>query len=140
MTKISFNLCCTLLCYRPSSRYSSQSSSSCICNAPFFFHFIRERGLGKAIYFLFAICLLMQLSWEKFLTFLPNNGDFPEVSHLLLQVTQQHPGSHGIGGFGESQADLRLCPPVLPGKTGGRCFRTCFIELPAFPWPGRPWR
>lgn len=54
-----------------------------------------------------------------FLLFFRITGDFPEVPHLLLQVAQQHPGDHGIGGFGESQADLRLCPRFCLTKPGG---------------------
>ena len=55
-----------------------------------------------------------------FLLFFRITAGFPEVPPLLLQITQQHPGYHGIGGFGESQADLRLCPPVCQAKPGGK--------------------
>ena len=65
MTKISFNLCCTLLCCRLSSRYSRQSSSS-----------------GKAIYFLFAICLLMQLSW----VWANRGGNLPPATFRIQSV------------------------------------------------------
>ena len=80
ITNMSFNVWRTLLCWRPSSKYSSQSNSSCICNAPFFFYSTRKRGIRIVVYNLFTHAIVV----GRKASFAGSCGRIPVFSHYAV--------------------------------------------------------